>query len=264
METRTGMETEELAGNGQIKSVEKAIKLLGIFDANHKHLTYSEICLLSKMPVGSVYRFLLTLNKCGFLDYDTSTKKYSLGPKIIYLGNLATESIDLVKIAHPFMEEIRRITNETVSLFIRRDFKKICICKVESEHSIRYSSRVGKMVYLHGGASGKVLMSTFSKNELDRYEKEEGFKSLTSTTLTKRSQVEEALRKTREDGYAISSAERSENSAGIGVPIFDCNKKAVACLNITLPSDRYDQTKIPEWIDLLKKAGLEISRRNGY
>jgi IclR family acetate operon transcriptional repressor len=264
MVTRAETAPEESAGNGQIKSIEKAIKLLGIFDTDHKHLTYSEICLLSKMPVGSVYRFLLTLNKCDFLDYDPSTKKYSLGPKIIYLGNLATESIDLVKIARPFMEDIRRKTNETVSLFIRREFKKICVCKVESEHSIRYSSRVGEPAYLHGGASGKVLMSTFSRDELDKYEKEEGFKSLTSTTLTKRSEVDEALRKTREDGYAISSAERSENSAGIGVPIFDCNRKVIACLNITLPSDRYDQGKIPEWIDLLKKAGLEISRKNGY
>lgn len=88
------------------------------------------------------------------------------------------ESIDLVGIARPLMEEIRQATKETVSLFMRREFKKICICKLESERSIRYSSSVGELVYLHGGASGKVLMSTFSKEDLDRFEKEEGFKEL--------------------------------------------------------------------------------------
>ncbi len=246
------MGTEEFSGNEQVKSVEKAIRLLGIFDVDHKHLTYSEICFLS------------TLHQCDFLDYEPSTKKCSLGPRIIFLKGLAIESIDLVGIARPLMEEIRQATKETVSLFMRREFKKICICKLESERSIRYSSRVGELVYLHGGASGKVLMSTFSKEDLDRFEKEEGFKSLTSNTFTQRPEVDGALRKTRENGYAISFAERSENSAGMGVPIFDCNRKVLACLNITLPFGGYDQAKIPEWIDLLKRAGLEISRKNDY
>ncbi len=47
---------------------------------------------------------------------------------MIYLGSLAIESIDLVDIASPFMEEIKQKTNETVSLIIRRGFKKnMCI-----------------------------------------------------------------------------------------------------------------------------------------
>ncbi len=59
MKAQSSMGTEEFSGNEQVKSVEKAIRLLGIFDVDHKHLTYSEICFLSKMPVGSVYRFFV-------------------------------------------------------------------------------------------------------------------------------------------------------------------------------------------------------------
>lgn len=247
-----------------VKSVEKALKILGLFDVDHKRLTYSEICELSKFPVGSVYRFLLTLSSCGFLDFEPSTKKYSLGPRMIYLGSLAIESINLVDIASPFMEEIKRKTNETVSLFLRRGFKKICVFKVESGHSIRYSSRIGDLIYLHGGASGKILMSTMTKEELDEYEKVEGFKQLTNSTLTSREEVDEALMKTRNEGYAVSYEERSDNSAGIGVPIFDYRKNVVACLNITLPADRYDQKKIPQWISLLKISGMAISGKNGF
>lgn len=254
---------ESYAKDG-VKSVEKALKILGLFDADHKHLTYSEICGLSKFPAGSVYRFLFTLNSCGFLDFEPSTKKYSLGPRMIYLGSLAIESINLVDIAGPFMEEIKRKTNETVSLFVRRGFKKICVFKVESGHSIRYSSRIGEHVYLHGGASGKILMSGMSKEDLDKYEVTEGFQKLTSWTLTSREEIDRSLAKTREDGYAVSYEERSENSAGIGVPIFDHRKNVVACLNITLPADRYDQKKIPEWISLLKVSGMAISEKNGF
>jgi len=248
----------------QVKSVEKALNILGAFSVEYPRLTFTEISDRLDIPVGSVYRFLSTLCSCGFLEFEKATKKYSLGPKMILLGSVAVESIDLVGIARPFMEEIRKRTNETVSLYVKRGLEKMCVCKIESSHSIRYSSKIGELTYLHGGASGRVLMSTMSPQELDEYERVVGFKKLASLTLLDRTAVEASLEKTRQDGYAISLKERSENSAGIGVPIFDCTKKVAACLNITLPSDRYDQARIPEWVDLLRWAGAEISRKNGY
>lgn len=248
---------------GAIQSVGRALRILGLFDAEHKRLTYSEICQLSKIPPGSVFRFLSTMKDFGFLDFEPVSKRYSLGPRMIFLGSLAMESIDLVEIARPYMEELKEKTNETVSLFVRRGFKKVCVFKVESEHSIRYSSRLGEIMYLHGGASGKVLMSGMTKQELDDYEEKEGFNKLTPSTLSSRDEIEEAFESTREEGYAISFGERSANSAGIGVPIFDCKRNVIACLNITLPADRFDKSKLPEWVSLLKESGMAISRKNG-
>ncbi len=103
-----------------------------------------------------------------------------------------------------------------------------------------------------------------TKEELDEYERTEGFQKLTDWTLTSREEIDEALIKTRNDGYAVSFGERSGNSAGIGVPIFDYGNSVVACLNITLPADRYDEKKIPEWISLLKVSGAAISEKNGF
>lgn len=248
---------------GAIQSVGRALRILGLFDVEHKKLTYSEICQLSKIPRGSVFRFLSTLKDCGFLDFESGSKRYSLGPRMIFLGNLAMESIDLVDIARPYMEGLKEKTNETVSLFVRRGFRKVCVFKVESGHSIRYSSRLGEIMYLHGGASGKVLMSGMTQEELNEYEAQEGFQKLTASTLSLRDEIEIALERTREEGYAVSFGERSANSAGIGVPIFDCKRNVIACLNITLPADRFDKSKLPEWVSLLKESGMAISRKNG-
>ena len=246
-----------------IMSVYKAYKILELF-GEKSGLSFAEINNRLDLPQATLYRFLATLITCGLLDVDPKSKLYSLGPSMIYLGNAAVSSIDIVSLARPFMEKLKEETNETISLFIRKGFKKICIAKVESDLSIRYSAKIGEANYLHGGASGNILMAGMTKKELDMLESTIGFPKLTEHTVIDRGKIERILDKTRKDGYWVSYKERRDDTAGIGVPIFNHLGQIVASLNITLPSTRFDEITVEKWIPILKKAGLDISRKNGY
>ncbi|WP_455760078.1 IclR family transcriptional regulator [Cloacibacillus evryensis] len=246
-----------------IMSVYKAYKILELF-GEKSGLSFAEINNRLDLPQATLYRFLATLITCGLLDVDPKSKLYSLGPSMIYLGNAAVSSIDIVSLARPFMEKLKEETNETISLFIRKGFKKICIAKVESDLSIRYSAKIGEANYLHGGASGNILMAGMTKKELDMLESTVGFPKLTEHTVIDRGKIERILDKTRKDGYWVSYKERRDDTAGIGVPIFNHLGQIVASLNITLPSTRFDEITVEKWIPILKKAGLDISRKNGY
>jgi IclR family acetate operon transcriptional repressor len=241
----------------------KAFKILQLF-TEKQHLTFSEINAKLNMPLASLYRFLSTLLDCGLLGLDNMTKQYSLGPSMIYLGSLAINSVDIIKLAIPFMEEMKEKTGETISLFVRHDNYRMCVAKVESDHPVRYSAKIGALSLMHGGASGNVLMSGMTKKEIDVLEALKGFPKLTERTPTDRKKIDEAIEKTRRDGYSISYQERQEGTAGVGVPIFDHRGKVVASLNITLPSDRFDEEKIPAWVELIKDAGKRLSQKNGY
>lgn len=246
-----------------IQSIYKAYFILELF-INSNNLTFSEINDQVNMTIPTLYRFLATLVNCGLLYYNKKTKIYTLGPNMLLLGNAAINSLNIVSIAKPFMEELMEKTHETISLFIRKGFHKICIAKVESNQSIRYSSKIGEPSFLHGGASGNILMSGMAKDELDVLEEKVGFAKLTDYTVTDRNEINEVLEKTRKDGYWVSYKERRDDTAGIGVPVFDYTNNIVASLNITLPSSRFDETKIPEWVEQLKKAGYSISKELGH
>ena len=246
-----------------IMSVYKAYKILELF-GEKSGLSFAEINNRLDLPQATLYRFLATLITCGLLDVDPKSKLYSLGPSMIYLGYAAVSSIDIVSLARPFMEKLKEETKETISLFIRKGFKKICIAKVESDLSIRYSAKIGEANYLHGGASGNILMAGMTKKELDMLESTVGFPKLTEHTVIDRGKIERILDKTRKEGYWVSYKERRDDTAGIGVPIFNHLGQIVASLNITLPSTRFDEITVEKWIPILKKAGLDISRKNGY
>jgi len=248
----------------RIKSLEKALQILELFGRTKQHLTFSDVRKLTKMPVASLYRFLSTLSHAGYLEYDPFTKQYSLGSKLIFLGNIALESLDIVKIAAPYMEALKEATGETVTLFVRRGFRKVCVSKVESDYSVRYTAKVGQPNYLHVGASGKVLLSGLKKEMLDALERETGFPRMTDQTITSRIELDKALEKVRVDGFAISSGERQEGSAGIGVPVYDFKGEVIASLNISLPAERLSSEKTEIWVNLLIDAGMSISKKMGY
>ena len=255
--------THSFAHKSVILSVYKAFVILMLFGEKEK-MSSAEINQQVKLPTATLYRFLSTLVDCDMLDFDNKTKQYSLGPNIIYLGNAAISSIDIIKLAFPLMEQLKNETGETISLFVRKGLHKICVAKVESDHSIRYSAKIGKANYLHGGASGNVLMAGMTKEELDALEEKIGFPKLTKYTITERARINENLAQTRANGYWISYKERRDDTAGIGVPVFDHNGQVIASLNITLPSTRFDKEKIKLWLPLLMDAGRQISRKNGY
>jgi IclR family acetate operon transcriptional repressor len=258
----TNMKTHS-SDKGLINSVMKSYRILKLFEKRN-HQTFSEINEQLKMPVATLYRFMSTLIKCGMLDIDPKTKSYSLGPSIIRLGSIAIDSIDIIKIAYPFMEDLKQKTNETISLFIRSGFYKICVAKAESDLSIRFSAKIGELSYLHGGASGTVLMTGMSKSELDSLEASVGFPKLTEKTIVEREKIDRIIEKTKKDGYCVSCQERREDTAGVGVPIFDHSGRVAACLNISLPASRFAVEKISGWVELLREAGNQISKKNGY
>ena len=132
-----------------VKSIIKGFQILSLFTHGDTHLTFSDIKKRTKMPNGSLYRFLTTMTMLDVLEFDQTGKRYSLGYRLILFGDIASRSTDLVNVALPYMERIKSQINETVSLFVRRGHKKVCLHRIESDFAVRYTSLVGEPSHLH-------------------------------------------------------------------------------------------------------------------
>ena len=65
------------------------------------------------------------------------------------------------------MEELRDLTQETVSLHIRQRDLRVCIAQVESRRQVRRVVPVGYEVGINVGATGEVLLAGFPAPDLD-------------------------------------------------------------------------------------------------
>src|SRR5690625_7438545 len=92
------------------QSVLKALAILSLF-IEEEELSLQEITEKTNIPKPTAYRLLTTLESEGILyNVKTSThdSRYGLGLKLLELGNLVAERIELRKVALPYMEQLDR------------------------------------------------------------------------------------------------------------------------------------------------------------
>ncbi|WP_411502399.1 IclR family transcriptional regulator [Brevibacillus centrosporus] len=136
----------------KLETGDRILKILECFTLDKPEWGVSELSEHLQVYKSVTHRALVTLENRGFVKQNPVNQKYALGIKLFELGMIVANQMNLRSIAKPIMEELCEQTNETVMLMIVDHLEGICIEKVESSQSVRYTSPMGKRVPLHAGA----------------------------------------------------------------------------------------------------------------
>lgn len=81
------------------KSLSKAISLLRGFTPDEPEVRAVDISRKTGMAMTTTHRILVTLTKDGILKQNPVTRKYSVGPILYAIGNLYSETSDVIQSA---------------------------------------------------------------------------------------------------------------------------------------------------------------------
>ncbi|MED4205396.1 IclR family transcriptional regulator [Neobacillus mesonae] len=249
------------------QSVIKALGLLDLFSKEQKELTLSEIAEKSGMTKPTVFRLLTSLEVCGFLTKiknNNQDVRYRLGLKLLELGNLVAEALELRAVALPLMKKLCADIDEVVHLAILDQDKAVYIEKVETNQAVRLYTRIGKRSELYVGSGPKLLLSYLPRAERLELIKNMTFKKLTEHTIDNASVLEEEIRQIREQGYAVSYGEQDDGTIGISYPIYDYKNEVVAALNVSGPETRIKEKLVGSVKEKTRDTALRISEELGY
>jgi DNA-binding IclR family transcriptional regulator len=246
-----------------VQSVERALKLLKIIGSVQKKWTLAELSELSDLAPSTVHRLLLTLKNYRFIAQDIESSLYYLGPALISLGMGANNYLDIRKAAIPIMEDLAKTSKEDVFLAIADGNQGIFVERIPGPHPLKVIGPVLERVPLHCGAIRKVLLAysndsfiqNFLRNGLDRY---------TDNTQTDPDLLLQTLKQIRQDGYAVTVSEYTNDAVGIGAPVFDHYGEIAAAMGIIGPSVRIIPEKYPPIIQLVKAHAQELSSALGH
>lgn len=244
---------------GKLNTLEKGLEivlLLGRSSANIPGMA-SDL----NLPISTVYRYINVLRSKGFVEEDTRTGYYRLGFTILELSKLLREKLNITHIALPVMRQLREQTEETVLLLSRHGNKVICIEALESDHLLRFTSKQGRTMFMHAGASAKVIMAHLDEAEQDRIIREEGLPRFTENTITDPARLREELAFIRKHGVATTTAELDPGARGIATPILSRHGKLLAALSITGPLDRITNSKVERFSKLAVGAAKKIAEQ---
>jgi IclR family transcriptional regulator, KDG regulon repressor len=235
-----------------VRSVARALDIIDSFTPGKLDASLSELAHGIGLPMSTTSRLVATLVKRGYVYKDEKSQRYSLGPRITQLGFLGFSNLDLRKVALPFMENLNRLYDEGVSLYVAQGDERVCVERIESRRPLRRVINIGDRLPLTRGAAGRVLLAYLPKEKREELLRQDPF-----TT-------EEALAQLRHGGYTVSLGEREEGVSSIAAPIMDARSIVVAALTMSGPSVRFEGAGFSDKVAKVKKHAESISTGLGY
>lgn len=246
------------------ETVKKTLGLLDVLSSGKREWYAAEVAKESNIPVSTVFRLLTTLVQLRFVDYDNQSRRYRLGLKLLELGYLVSQSLDLPTLANPVLHRLAQASGETVHLSIRDGDEGVFIAKVDAEHSVRMHTLLGRRVPLHAGASMKTLLAFMPDEEIEAYIARRFDNLENKKSRLERGRLWKAINLVRQQGYCFTHSEQTPGGAGVGAPVRDHSANVVAGLTISGPEARFTHDKVARFAMLVTRAAHELSSKLGY
>ena len=249
--------------SGEIHSLIKAFSVLDCFNSETPQLGVREIARQLKMSTSTVGRLLVTMHTAGILSQDPATRLYRMGPKVLSWSAVYTNGLDVRQKAHPMLEELHRLTRETVNLYVLDGIERVCVDRIESSQRVRVIVQVGERMPLHAGSAGKAILA-YASPELVKQILARPLDRMTKNTITGRKKLLDELQVIRDQGYAVSHSERFTDATGLAAPVFDENGKVIAALNVAGPEMRFTDAEVEKCAPKVMELAHQVSRLLGY
>jgi IclR family KDG regulon transcriptional repressor len=247
----------------QFKSLLKAIDLLSILEIKTA-LSVAEISDSVGLPLSTTYKYLSILKECRFVDYDRSLEKYKLGMKLFELGGAVQNLFAIDRIAHPYLEELSNLIEETVVLNVMDGNSTVYLESVDPESpraGIVLSIRRGTRHPLHAGAAGKILLAYQPEERIEQYITSQQLEKFTENTVVDPDKLRKHLKAIRKAGCAFSEEEITPGFTAFAAPIFDHKGDIIAGLFVLGPVQRIASQEKEKIVKLILEYSIKISER---
>jgi IclR family pca regulon transcriptional regulator len=258
-------EKEKQESRYNIEALGRGLQVLELFSSQNPSLNMSEIVASLNVNKSTIFRVLSTLETMGYLERDPTTRRYRPSLKVLQLGFTAINGLELRQVVRPYLERLAQEVNETVSLCVLHGTNVIYVDRVRNRAIVGLILDSGSHLPAHCTTVGKVLLSSLTADQLDRFFQKAELKAYTPRTVTDQKTLRSALPTIRKRGYTICDGELAVGLRAAGAPICDNSQKMIAAINVsgsalTISLQRLKKEIVPAVV----RTAHEISLALGY
>jgi IclR family acetate operon transcriptional repressor len=221
----------------RLQSVDHALLLLLLFRSKPA-LRVSEVADHLNVARSTAHRLLGMLVHRRFAVQDPVTRVYRPGPRLVEIGLAAVGALDLRARLRPYLEEIAAATGETVSLVVMDGDMVRFIDSIESQRTVRVSSRMDSRLPAHTTSAGKAMLAALTTEEVLVIYPDERLVTVTERTIATRTQLLAELGDVRAAGFAANHDESEGGLGAVGMAVLDRDGRPAAALTVAGPLQR--------------------------
>ncbi|GAB5375941.1 MAG: IclR family transcriptional regulator [Acuticoccus sp.] len=246
-----------------MKTVRNALNVLTAFRLERPEMSLGELSERVGLDKVIVHRLLKTMKEEQFVEQDSRSRQYRLGPAV---GDLAAVRRALLRPVDHAVERLRDVhgsLNETIHLaqleggFVVVTFVALCT------QELRTVLEVGERLPIYCTAPGLLYLAhgdeTFRNIQLAQRMRQRA-----KNTITDRVEIEAMLPKIRSSGVAVVDGTYSDGSKAISAPVYDVTGRMIAAASVLGPSMRLAGEDEAIACEAISAAALAISRSHGY
>lgn len=218
------------------------------------------------LPRTTVHEILGTLVDRGYLTVAPGQpNRYRLGIRLFQLGGRFAEQLDLAREAQTVAAQVAAECDETVHVAVLDGTDVIYIAKVDSTHSVRMVSALGRRLPAHCTAVGKMLLSCLRPQDLAaRLPADDTLTAMTPQSITSAAALRAQLAEIRARGLAFDDCESNDAVHCVAAPVRDHTGAVIAAMSISVPSPRWDAERRRAWSSLVQRGADTLSGRLGH
>lgn len=240
-------------------TAERAVEVLLLFDDDHPTWSATTIARRLGASRSTTYRYLQNLRSAGLIE--ESDAGFRLGPRVLYLAQVARKGMGMSEAAIPTMRKLATATEETIILTRLIGDRVICLEREESRHRLRLSYERGQVLPVHAGASALILLAWLSTSALDEILGGGELEAFTASTTTDERVLRARLGEIRRRGYAVTFGERDPGVVGVAAPIWGQRGGVAAGVSVVMPQHRLSPGDVEKLVEMLLSGADEISRQ---
>jgi DNA-binding IclR family transcriptional regulator len=197
----------------------------------------------------------------GMVEYDEERRLYRLSIEFFTLAARAGNPGNLRDLCRPVLLRLSATLHDTLFLLVRSGFDAVCLDRSEGPFPIRsFTGDVGGRVVMGVGQGSMAILAFLPEAEREEVIR---FNLPRLHDLHRLDEVfiRSEIASVRTLGYASRSTGLLPGMAGMAVPIFDSEGKAVAALSMGTIAERLNPERLPIVVDILKREAAAISRQ---
>ena len=238
-----------------VQSVARTLDVLETLAALGGEAGVGEIATALSLPPATIHRLLRTLAARGYV-MQLPSRRYSLGPGLIRLGEAATRRLS--GWAKPALLRLSEATQESANFAVLDGDMATYVAQAPSKHQMRMFTEVGRRVFPHATGVGKALLAQLPDADVRALVGRTGMPGFTDTTLRTEHDLLSELDAIRARGYAVDEGEQE-----VGVRCFAIAVPGMAlpaAVSVSGPEVRVTLESAPAVVQALREAVATLQR----
>jgi DNA-binding IclR family transcriptional regulator len=243
-----------------MSTIGKALSLLDTVSRLDREAGLTDIARLCALDKATARRFLVELERHGFVEQDPETRKYRIGSAPVRLARIREARYPYLRVAVPFIKALAETSTETVHLSEFSGGRLSTIHVEDSPRAHRVNVDVGTLLPFHATASGLAFLAFCPADQIEAA-LSKPLEKFTEHTIVDPAAVRSLLDDTAARGFSIGNQGIEAGVVSAAAPIRAPGGRPIGSIAVAAPMVRADTAALMEFGAQAAAAANAISEK---